>query len=152
MVKGILKESRLPGLCLRLEITESVAMKDFENSVNVLRILKKSGIHFSLDDFGKGYSSLSYLKNFPLKTLKIDRSFVQDIGLGRKREAIAASIIAMGHSLGMKVVAEGVETREQLAFLRTNSCDEVQGFLFSRPLPQEEISRMIEGKQSLFHK
>ena len=152
MVKEILKESRLPGHCLRLEITESVAMKDFEYSVNVLRALEKSGIHFSLDDFGKGYSSLAYLKNFPLKTLKVDRSFVQDIGLGRKREAIAASIISMGHSLGMKVVAEGVETQEQLAFLRTHSCNEVQGFLFSRPLPQEEISRMIEGKKSLFHK
>jgi diguanylate cyclase (GGDEF)-like protein len=152
MIKEILKESRLPGHCLRLEITESVAMKDFERSVNILRTLEKSGIHFSLDDFGKGYSSLAYLKNFPLKTLKVDRLFIQDIGFGRKREAIAASIISMGHSLGMKVIAEGVETQEQLAFLRTHSCNEVQGFLFSRPLPQEEISRMIEGKQSLFHK
>jgi EAL domain-containing protein (putative c-di-GMP-specific phosphodiesterase class I) len=146
-IEQMLKESGLDGNCLRLEITESVAMKDFARSITILRTLEKSGIHFSLDDFGKGYSSLGYLKHFPLKILKVDRSFVQDIGQGKKKEAIAATIISMGHSLDMEVVAEGVETQEQLAFLKAHYCNEVQGFLFSRPVPEEAISEMIKSNQ-----
>jgi EAL domain-containing protein (putative c-di-GMP-specific phosphodiesterase class I) len=106
--------------------------------------LSALGIQTSLDDFGTGYSSLSYLKQFPLKVLKIDRSFIQDIHLNQKNETLIAGIIAMARSIGLEVVAEGVEKDEQLAFLRSQACDQVQGFLLSRPIPGADLSKWLQ--------
>jgi diguanylate cyclase (GGDEF)-like protein/PAS domain S-box-containing protein len=139
-IRQILEETGLPSEGLRLEVTESVAMQDVTYGIRVLQELKKLGVHVSLDDFGNGYSSLSYLKQFSLNVLKIDQSFIQDILINKNSEAITMAIIAMARSLGLEVVAEGVEKEEQLAFLKSKFCDEVQGFLFSKPLPKEELT------------
>ena len=148
MVEQILGETGLPGDGLRLEITESVAMKDIAYSISILKDLNKLGVNISLDDFGKGYSSLSYLKQFPLKVLKIDRSFIQDHDTNRNSEAITSAIIFMGQTLNMEVVAEGVETEKQLNFLKSQFCDEVQGFLFSEPIPGEEVTKLLNSRKN----
>jgi diguanylate cyclase (GGDEF)-like protein/PAS domain S-box-containing protein len=145
MVERVLSETGLPGDGLRLEITESVAMKDLAYSISVLKDLNKLGVNISLDDFGKGYSSLSYLKQFPLKVLKIDRSFIQDNDTDKNSEAITSAIIFMGQTLNMEVVAEGVETEKQLNFLKSQFCDEVQGFLFGRPMPVDELTNLLNS-------
>jgi diguanylate cyclase (GGDEF)-like protein len=119
---------------LELEITESVLLQDVDKTLVELRALKKSGVSLSIDDFGTGYSSLSYLKRFPIDTIKIDRSFVKDLHTDADDAAICAAILAMATQLGLKVVAEGVETREQLEFLRRHGCDHIQGFIFGKPL------------------
>lgn len=147
-IKHILVETGLPGRGLCLEVTETVAMKDIEYSIKVLKELDNLGIDLSLDDFGNGYSSLGYLKSFPLKVLKIDRSFIQDLETNKNSEAITSAIISIGHTLNLEVVAEGVETQEQLAFLKTRLCNEVQGFLFSKPVPADKLSGILEQKQS----
>lgn len=142
-ISQILVETGLPPDGLRLEITESVAMQDLTYSLGALRELKKLGVSVSLDDFGNGYSSLGYLKQFPLRGLKIDKSFIQDMLVNKKSEAITMAIIVLASSLGLKVVAEGVEKEEQLAFLKSLLCDEAQGFLFSKPLPAEEMAGFL---------
>jgi len=147
MIEQTLKESGLPGHCLRLEVTESVAMKDLPHSIRLLGELNKLGIQLSLDDFGNGYSSLGYLKSFPLKVLKIDRSFIQDIDTDKNSESITTTIISMGHLLNLEVIAEGVETMEQLSFLKSQFCDEAQGFLFSQPLPADELGVILKTGQ-----
>jgi diguanylate cyclase (GGDEF)-like protein/PAS domain S-box-containing protein len=147
-VEGTLRETGLAGDGLRLEITESVAMKDLTHSINVLNELNKLGVSISLDDFGNGYSSLSYLKQFPLKVLKIDRSFIQDNDSNKNGEAITSAIIFMGQTLSLEVVAEGVETQEQLKFLKSQFCDEAQGFLFGRPMPAEEFGKLLHKKRN----
>jgi len=147
MIQQTLLKTGLPSDALRLEITESVAMKDFQHSVKTLEDLSALGIHASLDDFGNGYSSLGYLKRLPLKVLKIDRSFIKDIEVDRGNEAITTAIISLGHTLDLKVVAEGVENEGQLAFLKSNLCDEVQGYLFSHPLPAEKLAEMLKIEQ-----
>lgn len=131
-----------PG-CLGLEITESVIMENPETSIAVLGRLKDMGIELSLDDFGTGYSSLSYLKRFPINKLKIDQSFVRDIAVDPDDEALVAAIISMAHSLGVRVVAEGVETPHQLAFIRQHGCDEYQGYHFSRPVPAHQFPALL---------
>jgi len=148
VVEGTLRETGLPGDGLRLEITESVAMKDLALSVSVLNELNKLGVSISLDDFGNGYSSLSYLKQFPLKVLKIDGSFIRDTDSNKNGEAITSAIIFMGQTLNLEVVAEGVETKEQLNFLKSQFCDEVQGFLFGRPMPGEEMGKLLNTKKN----
>jgi len=148
-ISQILEETGLPSDGLRLEVTESVAMQDIAYGIKVLKELKKLGVHVSLDDFGNGYSSLSYLKQFSLNVLKIDQSFIQDILVNKNSEAITMAIIAMARSLGLEVVAEGVEKEEQLAFLKSKFCDEVQGFLFSKPLPVNELTTFLH-KPSVF--
>src|SRR5262249_50593039 len=105
--------------------------------------------HISLDDFGTGYSSLSHLKNFPIDTLKIDRSFVKDLATDPKEEAIVSAIIVLAHSLGMDVVAEGVETKEELAILRKHHCDKMQGSLFTRPLPPQDFEKLLASNKTL---
>ncbi len=139
-----LKESGLDAGLLEIELTESAIMKNMEQSSSILRELKQMGLRVAIDDFGTGYSSLAYLKRFPLDILKIDRSFIRDIPGDRDNEAIAAAIIAMAHSLNLEVIAEGVETANQLAFVSDHGCDAVQGFIFSPALPGEEIKEYLK--------
>jgi diguanylate cyclase (GGDEF)-like protein len=147
-VSGIIKETGLAPRFLELELTESVVMKNAKETVSTLRSLKDMGLHIAIDDFGTGYSSLSYLKRFPLDTLKIDRSFVQEITTDSDSAAITKAIIAMGHSLKLRVLAEGVETEEQLTFLRDNGCHALQGFLFSKPIPYDELVRFYLDRRA----
>lgn len=128
---------------LDLEITESVLLQDVDKTLIELRALKEAGISLSIDDFGTGYSSLSYLKRFPIDTIKIDRSFVKDLHQDADDAAICAAILAMAHQLGLNVVAEGVETREQLAFLRQHNCNHIQGYLCSKPLSSADFSALL---------
>jgi diguanylate cyclase (GGDEF)-like protein len=139
-----LRETRLEPQHLALELTESGFMHNEEEAIATLHTLKEMGIRVSIDDFGTGYSSLRYLKRFPIDELKIDRSFVRDITTDHDDAAIVGAIIAMGNSLRLTVVAEGVETREQLDFLRAQGCSVIQGFYLSRPLPTGEMTRVFE--------
>jgi diguanylate cyclase (GGDEF)-like protein len=142
-ISQILSKTDLTSDALRLEITESVAVRDRDFTIRVMNELNAMGIRTSLDDFGTGYSSLSYLKQFPLKILKIDRSFIQDIQQNKNNESLITAIISMAHSLGLEVVAEGVEKDEQLTFLRSRSCDSVQGYLLSRPVPAKDFIKLL---------
>jgi EAL domain-containing protein (putative c-di-GMP-specific phosphodiesterase class I) len=144
-VAKIIADSGLTPECLELEITESLVMHNAEHAADTLQKLKAMGIALSIDDFGTGYSSLAYLKRFPIDRVKIDRSFIKDIPNDADDMAITKGVIALGHSLRLKVVAEGVETAEQQEFLRSNGCDELQGFLFSKPLPAEEVTALLKG-------
>jgi diguanylate cyclase (GGDEF)-like protein/PAS domain S-box-containing protein len=143
-VRSILEETGFPPKMLELEITESLGMKNPELTLRTLNELKDMGIHISIDDFGTGYSSLSYLKRFPIDTLKIDRSFVFDIQTDPNDAAIVLAIIALAHSMHLKVIAEGVEKEEQAAFLRQHQCEEMQGYLYSRPVPAEEFRKLLQ--------
>jgi len=129
---------------LSLELTESAIMDGGPENIVVLNELRELGVGLSIDDFGTGYSSLSHLKRFPLNEIKIDRTFLADITSDRDNAGIAIAIIGMGHSLGLRVVAEGVETADQLAFVRAQDCDEAQGFLFGRPMPAEEFGALLQ--------
>ncbi|MBZ0157741.1 MAG: EAL domain-containing protein [Alphaproteobacteria bacterium] len=142
-VAKILEETGVPPDCLDIEITEHVAMSNVERTADRLKELTEMGVHISIDDFGTGYSSLSYLKRFPVGKLKIDKSFIQDIATDPDDRAIISAVISMAHDMGMKVVAEGVETEEQLSFLQATRCDEAQGYLFSEPLSAEEFGKLI---------
>lgn len=145
----ILKETGMLPSYLELELTESILMHDAESSATVLESLKGMGMQLAIDDFGTGYSSLSYLKRFPISTLKIDQSFVHDIAIDQDDANIVGAIIGMGKNLKQRVVAEGVETDEQLAFLRTLHCDEGQGFLFGHPLPADEFALLLINDRGL---
>jgi len=142
-VQRALADSGLDPRYLELEVTESVIMHDAERVTQSLSQLKAMGLELAIDDFGTGYSSLSYLKRFPIDRLKIDRSFVHDITEDRDDAAITSAIIALTRTLGIKSIAEGVETREQLEFLRAHGCDEVQGYLLSMPLPPAECAARL---------
>lgn len=144
IIHQVLQETGMPAEWLEFEITESVIMQNPEFAISVLAQITALGIHISIDDFGTGYSSLAHLKRFSVNTLKIDKSFVNDVSVNGTDAAIATAIIAMGNSLNLKVIAEGVETQAQYDFLKKNNCDEVQGFLFSRPLPGVEIIKILE--------
>ena len=148
LIEESLAETGLDPRFLELEITESMVMHDADRVTAVLGSLKRLGTSLSMDDFGTGYSSLSYLKRFPFDKLKIDKSFVRDITCDPDNAAIAKAIIAMAHSLHMKVIAEGVETKGQLEYLRSQGCDEMQGFYFSKPVPAPEFERLLR-EQSL---
>jgi diguanylate cyclase (GGDEF)-like protein/PAS domain S-box-containing protein len=145
-VARALKNSGMQPEYLELELTESMLMQDVENTVSTLRELKRMGVRLSIDDFGTGYSSLSYLKRFPLDILKIDRSFVADLGTESDDGEIARAIIAMAHALRLEVVAEGVENQQQLDFMRDFHCDFIQGYFYSKPLPVEALARLLKGK------
>ncbi|SDZ57539.1 bifunctional diguanylate cyclase/phosphodiesterase [Pseudomonas sp. NFIX28] len=134
-IANILKDTGLPPACLELELTESILMREVSEAMQILDGLKNLGLSIAVDDFGTGYSSLNYLKQFPIDVLKIDRTFVDGLPSGEQDAQIARAIIAMAHSLNLAVIAEGVETHEQLDFLREHGCDEVQGYLFGRPMP-----------------
>ena len=151
LVKRILEETSLDPSCLELELTESGLMENGERAISKLDQLKELGVKISIDDFGTGFSSLSYLKDFPIDSLKIDRSFIKDIPNAPKDTAITKTIIALGRRLNLNIVAEGVETEEQLAFLSSRKCDEIQGYLISRPLPSEEALDLLRGQRNAFN-
>jgi EAL domain-containing protein (putative c-di-GMP-specific phosphodiesterase class I) len=146
LVPQILDEIGLDPRSLQLEITERAVMHDVEVSLSKLRNLKGLGISFAIDDFGMGYSCLYYLKRMPVDSLKIDQTFIAGLGEDPGDEAIVSGVISLGHALGLKVVAEGVETEEQLARLREMGCDLAQGYHFAKPLPSEDIEKLlVEG-------
>ena len=144
-IANILKLTGLPPACLELELTESILMREVSEALHILASLKNLGLSIAVDDFGTGYSSLNYLKQFPIDVLKIDRTFVDGLPLGEQDAQIARAIIAMAHSLNLSVIAEGVETHEQLNFLREHGCDEVQGYLFGRPVPAEQLALQLKA-------
>ena len=148
IVDKILVATGLDPIALELEVTESSFMEDRHIVCQTLEGLRTRGIKIALDDFGTGYSSLSYLRDFPIDILKIDQSFVFRIGQEEKDDAIVRAIFAMGHSLGMKIVAEGVETQAHLDFLKAQGCDAIQGFLISRPVPAEVLTAMLEKQRA----
>jgi EAL domain-containing protein (putative c-di-GMP-specific phosphodiesterase class I) len=146
VVERVIYTSGLPPEQLELEITESQLMEDIDSTIRTLQTLRKRGVGISLDDFGTGYSSLSYLKRFPIDTVKIDQSFVRDVHKSDDDAAIVRAIIAMSHSLGVRVVAEGVETQAHLEFLRSAGCDAIQGYLIGRPVPESELIALLRSQ------
>jgi EAL domain-containing protein (putative c-di-GMP-specific phosphodiesterase class I) len=142
-VKQTLKDHLLAGEWLELELTESSIMQDAAATISTMSQLKTEGVLLALDDFGTGYSSLSQLKRLPLDNLKLDQSFVRGLPHDDDDMAICTAVIAMGQALGLKVIAEGVETTEQLAVLRTLGCDVGQGYLFARPMPADEFLAFV---------
>jgi len=149
LVQRTLRDTGLPAERLELEITESAVMQDAEKTIATLNALHALGVTLSIDDFGTGYSSLSYLKRFPLAKLKVDQSFVRNLTTSANDAAIARSVILLGHSLNLVVIAEGVETEAQLAWLRTQHCEEMQGYLFSRPVPAPEFEALLRSDKRL---
>ena len=144
-VFAILEETGLHPRCLELELTESVLMKHVDSTESILKALRARGVQVAVDDFGTGYSSLSYLRRFPIDALKIDQSFVRQITSAPDETSIVTAIISMGRSLKLRVVAEGVETQQELAFLQAHHCDEAQGYYFSRPVPAAEFAKLLES-------
>jgi EAL domain-containing protein (putative c-di-GMP-specific phosphodiesterase class I) len=143
LVLELLAEARLPAHLLEIEITETAIMTDPERAITVLKHLQAMGIRVSIDDFGTGYTSLAYLKELPVQTLKIDRAFIAELCTSASDEAITESVIGLGHKLGLTVLAEGIETDEVWQRLRAMSCDEGQGYLLARPLPAEELTSWV---------
>jgi diguanylate cyclase (GGDEF)-like protein/PAS domain S-box-containing protein len=143
-VFGILKDTGLDPRSLELELTESVLMKRAESTESILKALRARGVQVAVDDFGTGYSSLSYLRRFPIDALKIDQSFVRQITTAPDETTIVTAVISMGRSLKLRVVAEGVETQEELAFLQAHQCNEAQGYFFSRPLPPKQFAKLLK--------
>ncbi len=143
VIQRVLEETKLPAACLELELTESMFLEHAERSIDTLKTLKAPGIQLAIDDFGTGYSSLTYLKRFPIDKLKIDQSFVRGLAHDPNDREIAATIIAMARGLKLSVLAEGVESEQQLAFLRQHGCDYYQGFLFHRPAPAKELEAWL---------
>jgi EAL domain-containing protein (putative c-di-GMP-specific phosphodiesterase class I) len=145
VVSRILEETGLDARHLEMELTESMVMHNAQAAIATLHGLKSLGVGLSVDDFGTGYSSLAYLKDLPIDTLKIDRSFVREIGAGANEGVIAQAILSLGHALHLKVIAEGVETDAQLRFLRRHGCHEVQGFFYGEPVPAAAYAALLEG-------
>ncbi|MGR9107334.1 MAG: putative bifunctional diguanylate cyclase/phosphodiesterase [Gammaproteobacteria bacterium] len=143
LVSAALDAEKLPAEFLELEITESLFLKELETTIKALEAIREQGVRLAIDDFGTGYSSLAYLKRFPVDVIKIDQSFLVDFSQDRRTASLVAAIIAMGHGLDLMVVAEGVEKRTQLEFLRARQCDGFQGFYCSRPLPANEMSFLL---------
>jgi len=144
-IERVLGETGLSPAMLDIEITESTAMQNAEQSLAIMRKLKEMGVRISIDDFGTGYSSLSYLKRFPIDTVKIDQNFVRDIARSSNDAAIVTAVISMARALNLGVIAEGVETEEQLDFLKREQCETIQGFLYSRPVPAEEFGAVLRS-------
>lgn len=148
MVQESLTESGLRPSCLELEITESIFMESFESIVSKLQFLKSKGVRIALDDFGTGYSSLSYLQQLPISTLKMDKTFIDSLSEKAYSQSFVQTIIQLGHNMGLEVVAEGVEEVSQLDFLKNSGCDKVQGYLISKPVPKQEVVRLLEHNQT----
>lgn len=145
-VVNALTDSSLEAKYLELELTESLIMQDVEQAVATMKELQDLGVHLSIDDFGTGYSSLSALKNFPVARLKIDKSFISDLPTNENDKAVAGAVISLGQKLNLRVIAEGVETDDQVAFLRENNCDEMQGYHFSKPIPAQAIAELLKAR------
>ncbi|MEA3159534.1 MAG: hypothetical protein QOD95_1082, partial [Gammaproteobacteria bacterium] len=143
---SILKSTGMNPQLLELELTESLLIRDVENTLRILTGLKSLGIRIAVDDFGTGYSSLATLQRFPLDTVKIDRSFIGDLVGPAEDSGLADAIISMGKSLSLTVIVQGVETKEQADFLRTHACDELQGFYFNRPLPANQFAQLMRAQ------
>jgi EAL domain-containing protein (putative c-di-GMP-specific phosphodiesterase class I) len=143
VIRGALEDAQLDARYLEIELTESVVMTDPEGTAGILEQLSRMGVLVSVDDFGTGYSSMNYLRRFPIDKLKIDRGFLKDLITSSDDASIVRAIISLAHSLRLKVVAEGVETPEQLRFLRSLGCDQYQGYHFSPPLPASEFARLV---------
>lgn len=150
IVMDALDESGLSPDLLCLEITENIAMNNVPYILDTMQKLKLLGVRISIDDFGTGYSSLSYLKRFRVHTLKIDQSFIRDVTSDEDNAAIVTALIAMSHRLKIKSLAEGVETQDQLEFLISQGCDEIQGYVFSKPMPASEFEYMIKENKQLY--
>jgi EAL domain-containing protein (putative c-di-GMP-specific phosphodiesterase class I) len=149
IVRHILEEYGINPALLEFELTESVLMIEPESAVEILREIKSYGIGLSVDDFGTGYSSLAYLKRFPIDTLKIDRMFIKDITSNHEDAAITRAVIVLAHELDLNVIAEGVETFDQLELLVKHGCDQIQGYLFSKPVTSDECAAMIKSSRTL---
>jgi EAL domain-containing protein (putative c-di-GMP-specific phosphodiesterase class I) len=145
-VVSALQDSGLEAQYLELELTESLVMQDVEQAVATMRELQSLGVQLSIDDFGTGYSSLAALKTFPVARLKIDKSFINDLPNDENDKAVASAVISLGQKLNLRVIAEGVETDDQVAFLRQNNCDEMQGYHFSKPVPAVDIEKMLRAR------
>jgi EAL domain-containing protein (putative c-di-GMP-specific phosphodiesterase class I) len=143
LIRGVLAVSRVPARLIELEITESCLMDEPEEALRLLANLRAAGLKISVDDFGTGYSSLSYLTRLPLTALKIDRSFVREVAASSEAASIVRAVIDMAHNLGFTVIAEGVESYEQVAFLRRHGCDLGQGFLFGAPMTAAELASSL---------
>jgi EAL domain-containing protein (putative c-di-GMP-specific phosphodiesterase class I) len=143
MVGDVLAGTGLAPEHLTLEITETALMTNTEAAVTVLNALKKLGVMLAIDDFGTGFSSLAYLRELPLDVLKVDKSFVDGLGMSKDDEAIVGAVINLAHTLDLRVIAEGVETEDQLEVLRDLGCDYAQGFLFSRPVPEADLAQAL---------
>jgi EAL domain-containing protein (putative c-di-GMP-specific phosphodiesterase class I) len=146
VVERVLDETGLLPRFLELELTESVLLSNADVILSVLKDLKSMGVKLAIDDFGTGYSSLSYLRELPVGKLKIDRSFIRDVTTSSDDAAITTAIIQMGNSLNLRVIAEGVETEEQMSFLRLRGCDEAQGYLISMPLTVDQASEWVHSR------
>lgn len=146
-VVSALQDSGLEAKYLELELTESLIMQDVEQAVATMAELQSLGVQFSIDDFGTGYSSLSALKTFPVARLKIDKSFIDHLPNSESDKAVASAVISLGQKLNLRVIAEGVETDEQVAFLRDNNCDEIQGYHFSKPIDARAIENLLRITQ-----
>ena len=138
-----LQETGIPPHLLRLEITETTAMSSADQVIGLLQDIRALGVRLAVDDFGTGYSSLAHLKRFPIDEIKIDRSFISDITTDKDSASIVRATIALGHGLGLQVVAEGVETEDQSRFLADEHCDTVQGYLFGRPQPLDVVTKWL---------
>ena len=147
IVTETLQAFGLTGEVLELEITESLLAQDTSHTLGILQSLKQLGVHIAIDDFGTGYSSLSYLKRFPIDRLKIDHSFVRDLDVDADDRAIATAVVTLGHSLQMRVIAEGVETARQIEILRAMGCDEIQGLYLGRPIPPDELTELLRSQR-----
>ena len=145
-VQQVLLECGAKASLLKLELTESTVLENVEETISVMREIKKLGVSFSMDDFGTGYSSLQYLKRLPLKQIKIDQSFVRDIATDPNDAAIVQTIIAMTEALGLDVIAEGVETKAQLEFLQLRGCQAFQGYLFGKPIPVDDFMALLKAR------
>jgi diguanylate cyclase (GGDEF)-like protein/PAS domain S-box-containing protein len=148
-IADVLLATGLAPRFLELELTESMIMNDVDNAIAILATLKQLGVHIAVDDFGTGYSSLSYLRRFPIDVLKIDQSFVNDLSIDEDAAAIVIAIISLAQSLRLQVIAEGVETAEQLAFLRVHNCDQMQGYYFSRPMPAQAFEILLRQENDV---
>jgi EAL domain-containing protein (putative c-di-GMP-specific phosphodiesterase class I) len=144
-VGSVINRAAGDGGALELEVTESLLMHDVQANMRMLLVLRGMGVRISIDDFGTGYSSLSYITRLPISSIKIDRSFVNDMGTSAEAKAIVSTIITLAHALGLRTIAEGVETEEQAQLLRSLDCDEGQGFLFGKPMPADQLVKFLQA-------